>query len=127
MAVFHATARPSAKRATVKCWQTIACSAQRPAQRAAGELRARLLGRAQVLAPHVLATRAPVAQHRHQQRCRSPAKRHLRERAHDAVTRRSLTTTPTTPRIGGGDTAGNYFPVGPDLLPDDPEAELMNR
>jgi len=51
----------------------------------------------------------------------------VRERAHDAVKWRSLTTTPTTPRIGGGDTAGNYFAVGPDLLPDDPEAELMSR
>ena len=98
---------------------------QRPAQPAARELGRRLSGPAGVLAPHVPATRAPVAAACDEQRRRAPTERLVRQMAGDALVRDALAAAPPAPPIGLGDPTRQHRPVGLQLLPDDLQAEVV--
>ena len=121
-AVFQATARACSTRATVSCWQTIADSAQRSPPRVS---LARGSAAAGVLAPHVPATRAPVAADRDDQRRRAPTERLVRQPAGHALVRDALAAAPPAPPIGVSDPTRQHRAAGLQLLPDDLQTEVV--
>jgi hypothetical protein len=98
---------------------------QRPAQRAAGQLRAWMRGLGGVLAPHVPAAGTPVAAHDHLQDGGSPTHRLVREATHHAVTGGAFAAAASTPTVRLHDPAGQYRPVRLQVLPNDLQAELV--
>ena len=113
LAVFQATPSALATRVTVRCWQTIATSAQRTERQPGSWLR----GLADVLAPDVPAAGAPVAVDRDEQRRGSPPERLVRQRAGDAISRGALAAAPPAPPVGCGDPAGKQRPAGSSCWP----------
>ena len=98
---------------------------QRPAPSAAGELGPRLGRFADVLAPDVPATRAPVAAEGDQQRGGAPAERFVRQTAGHAVARDALAAAPPAPPIRVGDPTGQHPTISLEVLADDLQGEVV--
>ena len=110
LAVFHDTARPSATRATLRCWHTRASSAHRRARR--DSLARGSAAFAAVLAPHMTAAGASVAAHGDQQGRGPPPERFVRKLPGHGVAQGTFLAAASTPAILVGDPACQHRPVG---------------
>jgi hypothetical protein len=98
---------------------------QSPPQAAARQLRPRLGGLADVLAPHMPAFGAPVAANRNQQRRRAPPQRFMGQPPNYRVPRRALASTATAPPVRLHNPARQHSTIRLEPLPDDLQTKLI--
>ncbi|SCQ47859.1 Hypothetical protein PFR_JS7-2_2326 [Propionibacterium freudenreichii] len=117
------TPRPSATRATVRCWTTMPATG--PTQSAPGQFRARLGRPSGVLPPHTPTPRTAVATHSHHQCHRSPARGLVGEATDHGVAGDPFAPTLATPPVIVHHPAGHLAAIREDSLAHHHEAEVI--